>query len=193
MLDIGCGAGEYLKVGSDLGMNVTGYDVDHSIKDYILNTYGFNVVSGDLNENTFQSNSFDVVVLSHVIEHLNDPELMIRNINKFLKKDGVLILTMPNPDALIDNIVSWAKCVIGKDAGDARLTPYVTPFHINGFSRKSTRILVEKCGFSVNYLSVISGLSWADGRFSMIKKLIKMLGFIFGNGAAIICVAQKHK
>jgi 2-polyprenyl-3-methyl-5-hydroxy-6-metoxy-1,4-benzoquinol methylase len=191
LLDIGCGAGEYLKIGSDLGMSVTGYDVDSSIEEYIMKTYKFEVVSGDLNDNTFNEGSFDVIVLSHVIEHLNNPKLMVKNIHKFLKKDGVLVLTMPNPNALIDNIVSFAKRVISKERGDTRLTPYITPFHINGFSLKSTRFMLLESGFQIKHLGMISGLSWTDSNLVFAKKIIRIVGYLMGRGAAIICIAQK--
>jgi 2-polyprenyl-3-methyl-5-hydroxy-6-metoxy-1,4-benzoquinol methylase len=191
LLDIGCGAGEYLKIGSDLGMSVTGYDVHSSIEEYLTKTYKFKVVTGNLDENTFNEGSFDVIVLSHVIEHLNDPKLMVKNIHKFLKKDGILVLTMPNPNALIDNIVSFAKRVISKQRGDTRLTPYITPFHINGFSLKSTRFMLLERGFQIKHLGVISGLSWTDSNLVFVKKIIRILGYLMGRGAAIICIAQK--
>jgi SAM-dependent methyltransferase len=191
LLDIGCGAGEYLKIGSDLGMNVTGYDVDSSIEEYITKTYKFKVVTGNLDEDTFNEGSFDVIVLSHVIEHLNDPKLMVKNIYKFLKKDGILVLTMPNPNALIDNIVSFAKRVTSKERGDTRLTPYITPFHINGFSLKSTRFMLLESRFKIKHLGMISGLSWTDSNLVFVKKMIRILGHLMGRGAAIICIAQK--
>jgi 2-polyprenyl-3-methyl-5-hydroxy-6-metoxy-1,4-benzoquinol methylase len=191
LLDIGCGAGEYLKVGSELGMTVTGYDVDSSIEEYVKRTYKFKVVSGNLDEDTFDEGSFDVIVLSHVIEHLNDPKSMASKIHKFLKKDGILILTMPNPNALIDNIVSFAKRAISREHGDTRLTPYITPFHINGFSLKSTRFMLIESGFNIKHLGMISGLSWTDSNLVFIKKLIRILGYLMGRGAAIICIAQK--
>jgi 2-polyprenyl-3-methyl-5-hydroxy-6-metoxy-1,4-benzoquinol methylase len=191
LLDIGCGAGEYLKIGSDLGMSVTGYDVHSSIEEYIAKTYKFKVVTGNLDKNTFDEGSFDVIVLSHVIEHLNDPKSMINNIHNFLKKDGILVLTMPNPNALIDNVASFAKRVISKERGDTRLTPFTSPFHINGFSLKSTRFMLLESGFKVKHLGVISGLSWTDSNLVLVKKIIRILGYLMGRGAAIICIAQK--
>ena len=48
----------------------------------------------------FNSETFDIVICSEVIEHIPDKEKLLHQISSVLKKDGLLILTTPNPNAV---------------------------------------------------------------------------------------------
>jgi SAM-dependent methyltransferase len=52
-------------------------------------------ITGDICAHEFGETSFDVIVLSEVLEHVHSPHLAIKNIHKVLRKDGRLILTVP--------------------------------------------------------------------------------------------------
>jgi len=53
------------------------------------------VVHGDMESYDFEG-CFDVIVMGDVIEHVNNPGLLLANIRKHLKKNGQLIVTTPN-------------------------------------------------------------------------------------------------
>ena len=143
MLDIGCGTGEFLKAGADAGFNVTGIDVDSTTTDYITRKYGFRMVTGLLGSETFPASSFDVVVLSHVIEHLQAPFELLGVIHGILKPNGLFVMCTPNSDSLEESIhhlygrlrYDRSKCYY--------LSPFLSPYHIIGFNRKSARRILE--------------------------------------------------
>jgi len=56
-----------------------------------------NLVQGDAQDLPFQNDSFDIVTAAAVIEHLPQPAKMLAEARRVLKKDGVLIMTTPDP------------------------------------------------------------------------------------------------
>ncbi len=55
------------------------------------------IIKGDTENLPFQDNEFDVVVAAAIIEHLKNPEKMLSEARRVLKKGGILIVTTPKP------------------------------------------------------------------------------------------------
>jgi 2-polyprenyl-3-methyl-5-hydroxy-6-metoxy-1,4-benzoquinol methylase len=192
MLDIGCGTGEFLKAGADAGFNVTGIDVDSTTTDYITKKYGFRAVTGLLGPETFPQHSFDVVVLSHVIEHLQRPIELLGTIHSILKPNGLFVMCTPNSDSLGEEI----HHVYGRLRHDRSkcyyLSPFINPYHIIGFNRKSAHRILERCGFAVEYFKVRSGLEWEDKTRKLIMRSIKVMGALAHKGMSIVTISRKR-
>ena len=104
VLDIGCGDGVLVYLLAKAGAVVTGVDnEEHGLRFAEENLKARNE-KGDLSYafvNTsaytlpFEANSFDLVVSSEVIEHVQEPERMVREATRVLKVGGKLILTTP--------------------------------------------------------------------------------------------------
>jgi 2-polyprenyl-3-methyl-5-hydroxy-6-metoxy-1,4-benzoquinol methylase len=191
LLDIGCGTGEYLKAASDFGMQVTGTDVDASLAAHIHQKYGYEVVIGRFTEDSFAPNSFDVIVLSHVIEHLQEPLPVLNAIRRTLKRNGLFVMCTPNVDSFMERLHD----IYGKLRYDHRkcyyLTPFTTPYHIIGFNLKSSRRVLETCGFVPLYCKLRSGLEWTDYNRRVVMKCIKMAGALIGRGVSIVTVSRQ--
>jgi len=88
VLDAGCGYCEFLNLRPE-GIDVYGVDIK-KIKHP-------KIKYGDLNKKIpFRDDFFDSVVSFHVLEHLKEPEVAIREFRRVLKKNGKLILSVPN-------------------------------------------------------------------------------------------------
>ncbi|HMT10608.1 MAG TPA: methyltransferase domain-containing protein [Ignavibacteria bacterium] len=98
ILDIGCGNGNISIALGSLGYNVTGIDMDAAtIENAKKNNKFKNVEFKVLNANDITPGTkFDAVVCSEVLEHLSNPELLVEQIGKLLKKDGIFLATVPN-------------------------------------------------------------------------------------------------
>ena len=83
-------------------------------------------------ENFNINEKFDIVWVSHVLEHMISPDKFLNNINKNLKNDGILFIEVPNCENKLVLKTSIEK------------VPHT--FH---FSMKSLRILLEKNGFNI--------------------------------------------
>jgi len=98
ILEIGCAQGKFLtqlpvffeKHGIEINEN--GY---RFIKD---NIEDISIYRDDLSVSPFHDKNliFDVIVLWNVLEHIANPEAFFRNLKPILKKDGAIILTVPN-------------------------------------------------------------------------------------------------
>lgn len=98
VLDIGCGTGKLLDWLKRHGWQVYGVETSKKAAEY-GNSFGLNIFNGELIEAKFSSEFFDVVVINQVLEHLYDPKGTLREIHRILKRDGMLIVGVPNIDS----------------------------------------------------------------------------------------------
>lgn len=99
LLDVGCGAGEWLGTMRDLGWQAEGLDFDENAVRAAQET-GLNVRCGTVEDQQFPDESFDAVTLHHVIEHVSDPVATLKECGRILKKGGKLVLITPNNASL---------------------------------------------------------------------------------------------
>ena len=96
ILDLGCGDGNVTRLYTVKG-DVVGVDASEKALTQTKKR-GIKAVQHDLNTlpYPFRQGSFDVVVLTDVLEHLIDPFATLRECKRILKKNGRVIITVPN-------------------------------------------------------------------------------------------------
>jgi len=95
LLDIGCGTGDFLATAKNNNWNVVGVEPNEDARK-IANSKVDNFVY-DVDElNKFQKQSFDVITLWHVLEHLPNLESQIKLLKELLKENGRLVIAVPN-------------------------------------------------------------------------------------------------
>ncbi len=99
MLDVGCGDGSVLKLAQELGWNAEGVDFDAQAVD-AARRKGLSVRLGGLAKQRYPDSSFDLVLMSHVIEHVHDPIATLREIRRVLRAGSKLVVATPNADSL---------------------------------------------------------------------------------------------
>lgn len=105
----------------------------------ILKKKGFMAKQCDFNEKLpFNSKSFDAVISLEVIEHLEKSEYFLKEINRILKKEGVLILSTPN--------FAWFPYRLHYLFGKP---PYLEGCHIRHFTFISLTEKLKKTGFKL--------------------------------------------
>ncbi|MCP4053555.1 MAG: class I SAM-dependent methyltransferase [Mesoflavibacter sp.] len=95
LLDVGCGTGDFLKTAKENNWTVSGIEPNADARS-IANQKTENAVFDIEQLNNFESNSFDVITLWHVLEHLPDLEYQISILKKLLKPKGRLVVAVPN-------------------------------------------------------------------------------------------------
>jgi len=105
-LDVGCGYGGFLVAFHEIGLEVTGFELNPdlvllsqaNLKDCGVDPEMATV--GNVLDMEFISKlgTFDVITCNDVIEHVNDVELTLKNMTTILKPSGILLMQMPNKD-----------------------------------------------------------------------------------------------
>ncbi|MGC8838415.1 MAG: class I SAM-dependent methyltransferase [Anaerolineae bacterium] len=101
VLDFGCGTGEFARLLSGMGYQVVGSDISHLFLRDALERHGGTdhlafVQNGPGPFLPFRDGAFDAVAAVNAVEHVADPEPMLRQLARVLRPGGVLVLTFPN-------------------------------------------------------------------------------------------------
>lgn len=95
ILDVGCGTGDFLLTAKNNAWNVYGIEPNEKAR-AIANSKTKNQVFDTNTLQEFESETFDVITLWHVLEHLPNLETEIQNLNRLLKPEGRLVIAVPN-------------------------------------------------------------------------------------------------
>jgi len=135
ILDVGCGRGVTLKALADQGYEAHGFEVHADAMrgiDPRIHTH----IADSLQQADFPAESFDEVLIWHVLEHIPNPRQTLSEIHRILRPGGVLIVAVPNWS-------SWQA----RWAGSAwfHLDP---PRHLFHFPLKALKQLLTANGFT---------------------------------------------
>ncbi len=147
MLDVGCGPGIFLIEAKKRGWEVYGTEFTDKQITY-LKEKGINTYQGKLNGNSFEENSFDVIISSEVIEHINNPVEEVSLFNKFMRKGGLLYVTTPNFNSVERFLLKGKYNII------------YYPEHLCYYTPKTINILFTSCGFTKHRIKT-TGISLA--------------------------------
>ena len=100
VLDIGCGHGFLLRAFQQQGCEVLGTEFSDGACRYAREVLNIPVRVGLLQDLNFPDQSFDVVVMWHVLEHVSDPRPTLAEISRILKPGGLFLVGVPNSDSL---------------------------------------------------------------------------------------------
>jgi ubiquinone/menaquinone biosynthesis C-methylase UbiE len=93
ILDAGCATGDYLEKLSTLGYHCAGVDINSEYVD-IAKQKGLDAQVMDAKHLEFPDKSFDTIILFEVLEHLADPEDVLKEAHRVARKN--VLLTVPN-------------------------------------------------------------------------------------------------
>lgn len=150
MIDLGCGDGVLTE---DLQMNslkilAIDFDINRILK--IKDKTGLNtkLLVSDVTHLALKDSSADIILIHHVIEHVDSPdEEVINNCRDILRQGGYLIIGIPNEDSFLGRL-------------SRRIHPrlYAEGEHIKYYSEKSMTTLVKSKGFSIESIGRVGFL-----------------------------------
>lgn len=162
ILDIGAGTGEFLSVAQQNGWNTTGVEPSEKAKQIAINKGVFFVEALAQLENQ----TFDVITMWHVLEHVPDLNHQIKELKRLLKPSGYLIVAVPNFNSFDAQHYGkfWAA--------------YDVPIHFWHFSKTAIQKLFQKeqmelvkilpMKFDSFYVSLLSE-KYKSGRMNYVK------------------------
>ena len=92
ILDIGAGTGDFLLEAKNQNWDILGIEPNDKAKGIAV---GKGIRFGDTIEK-LESNSFDVITMWHVLEHVPDVEHQVAELKRLLKPSGTIIIAVPN-------------------------------------------------------------------------------------------------
>ncbi len=162
-LDIGCAFGDSLEAAAEFniaeiqGVEVAGLACEKAREK------GFSVFQGTLTETAPLLATYDLIMLSDIVEHLDDPKGFIIQCHELLNENGIVMIHTPN-------VESWSARFLGKKWYHLKQHE-----HIAFFSPATIRKLAEENGFAV--VSIERSKSYLS--ISAIVRRLKIYGFIW--------------
>ncbi len=162
ILDIGAGTGEFLSVAKNDGWQTIGVEPSERAKSIAINKgVSFVELTTEL-----ENQSFDVISMWHVLEHVPDLDKQIKELKRLLKPTGTLIIAVPN-----------FKSFDAKHYGKF-WAAYDVPIHFWHFSKTAIKLLFEKeemklekvlpMKFDSFYVSLLSE-KYKSGKMNFVK------------------------
>jgi len=94
VLEIGCGAGGILKAFKEKGLTIKGFDLDKRYLQFGIKK-GLNLNYGKLDDILEKNYAPDIIIYSHVLEHVLDPIKELKKIQKLMHKETLLYIEVP--------------------------------------------------------------------------------------------------
>ena len=171
ILDIGCGTGEFLNFFKTHGWETMGIEPNNTARKTAIKKYGL-TIHQENKINELVKSSFEIITMWHVLEHVLDLNLRVRQLKHLIKKNGILVIAVPNIESRDANIYGkyWAALDV--------------PRHLYHFNQSAIHNLFSKEGFEIIethpmkfdafYISLISE-KYKTGKSNYVKAILNGL------------------
>lgn len=140
VLDVGCGCGASLDIWARLGWKTYGTEVT-SRPIEICRANGHEVFETKSPAEVFEESFFDWIVLDNVLEHVENPQVLLKQLARLLKCDGALTICVPN---------------FGGE-GAEEFGPYwdalLPEQHIFQYTESGLSLLLKECGYAIRHVA----------------------------------------
>lgn len=144
ILDIGTSTGTMLDIFAEQGYETWGVEPSGSAK--VAKSKGHKILNSYFEKAKLPKNYFDLVILNHTLEHMDEPVEVLEKIFGILKKSGIVYIDVPNAGGL--------GSVILRDKWPYRLPEE----HKHQFTKQSLEELFRKAGFGIIHFESRSGI-----------------------------------
>ena len=164
LLDIGAGTGDFLFTAKQNGWETIGVEPSEKAKGIAI---GKGIKFSDSTQD-LESHSFDVITMWHVLEHVPNLEIQIKELKRLVKPNGTIIIAVPN-------FKSYDAKYYGKF-----WAAFDVPIHFWHFSKTAIQLLFEKeniklekvlpMKFDSFYVSLLSE-KYKKGKMNFVKAI----------------------
>jgi 2-polyprenyl-3-methyl-5-hydroxy-6-metoxy-1,4-benzoquinol methylase len=141
IFDFGCGSGFYLHELKKRGYEDSlGVDFNEEVIEAAKEVYGVNAKNLNINDLIKNNSKYDLILLNQVLEHVDNPVELVKNLHKLLNNDGILFISVPN--------INYFKIKKLIRSGNLPSGNY-PPHHISFFNKNSLKYLLELCDTNI--------------------------------------------
>ncbi|MDF1593767.1 MAG: class I SAM-dependent methyltransferase [Desulfobacterales bacterium] len=134
LLEIGVGSGSFLNAARERGYEVMGCDLSGSICARVQRVHGIPMHNSPVAQIIHSAPFFDIVMMNHVLEHVQQPIEFLQDVRRLLVSGGVVHIAVPN-------VACWEALLPGWGSYE--------PYHLAYFSPQTLQRAVELAGFEV--------------------------------------------
>jgi len=156
LLEVGCAGGSFLYYAQRAGFEVEGVDISEWASEQARSQFHLKVFQGRLMDTNLPSETYDMIVLTDLLEHEPEPIRFLLEVKRLMKQDGIVVIKVP---IYVNSFYyrflrhlpwSWT---LGRL--DARLLqalkvwdqgPKFPPYHLYEYSPRTLSALLKKCG-----------------------------------------------
>ena len=145
LLDLGCGEGANLATLQEDGWDVHGIEMSNTAVAAARERVGNRIHHGTLETAPYADESFDVILLSHSLEHMFSPVATLVKLHRLLRPKGLLVVAVPNVGSLEAGLFGkwWL--------------PWDPPRHLYHFDKETLKKTLERAKFRVNRVCTAVG------------------------------------
>ena len=173
ILEIGSGNGFFIEECKKLSINITGSEADE--KQYQLlklkydNTLKLNLPLKDIEK---KFGEYDYIIFNDVFEHLEDLDLVIEQLKKFIKDNGQIIINLPSSDGLIFKFSNILNKLGFKNFYNRLWQKDLSSPHLSYFNNLNLELLFKKHNFIKIYSGSLDTVS-NKGNYARLNSTIK--------------------
>jgi 2-polyprenyl-3-methyl-5-hydroxy-6-metoxy-1,4-benzoquinol methylase len=171
-LDVGCGYGFFSREAIGRGFSVVPLEMASTERTIAAEMLGIEPVAASFENYECSDGDFDVVLMSHVLEHVYDVNEWVEKAARLLRPNGVCAVALPNFGSII-------RLLLG--TGDPFICP---PMHLNHFSGQNLSQLMAAHGLTVRKIEWASRIP--PTAFSRrLPSLLRPMGVLAGGLTSI--------
>jgi 2-polyprenyl-3-methyl-5-hydroxy-6-metoxy-1,4-benzoquinol methylase len=165
VLDVGCAGGAFLVAARERGFDARGIEPARWMAAYGRRTYNVDIRDGILEPGIYPEQSFDMITLWDVLEHLPKPHETLSLIHSLLKPDGILLVNYPD-------IGSWAARLLGEK------WPFWLSVHLLYYTRPTVDAQLKRAQFAPQWYEPYWQTLPAGYVFERATPYVKPLGVV---------------
>lgn len=142
ILDIGCGEGSFLRKFPTSSWQISGVEINKNLAEFAkTHTKNATIITKPIESARFPKKNFDIITLWHVLEHLHNPKVVLKSLNKLINPNGYLVIEVPNGNSIYRKLFKahWQLLLL--------------PQHLFFWTKKSITFALNKSGFHVVSIS----------------------------------------
>lgn len=144
LLDVGTNMGFFLRKAREMGFETEGVEPSPSLAGIATKEWGLKIHNSFLEEADLPKETYDVITLIDVFEHVTNPKGLLEASYDLLKKDGIIAIKVPNGD------YNHFKMKLGKMTGRGKnMDIWDCCEHVVHYTPKTFKKMVEDSGYKV--------------------------------------------